>query len=223
MDTVSNGGLLQPFGPVGVARPFRQHLEGNLVPGQTNACLYPFCVGGYGAWYDIAFACALTAKDRDLHCVPFLSDAGRTHRVAQHFQPLAQVLQAAERQIRDHDITDRDMSPNPLWAPVIDWSDLEIMLVGAAAGFEFPELVKSGNNILSIQIVCTTDQDGMKAAPLGCVLDPGLVNRDIAIVGERLETTIPTTAEAGRLEAALELFFCDFRSTVKCNTCKSWE
>ena len=37
MDTVSNGGLLQPFGPVGVARPFRQHQEGNLVPGQTNA------------------------------------------------------------------------------------------------------------------------------------------------------------------------------------------
>ena len=46
----------------------------------------------------------------------------------------------------------------------------------------------------------------MKAIPLGCVFDPGLVNRNIASVGERQETTIPTTAEARRLAAALELF-----------------
>ena len=188
------------FGPVGFARPFRRHLEGSLVPGQANACQYAFCVGGHGAWHGIALTCTLAAKDRDLQSVQFLSDAGRTHRVAEHVQTLAQVLQAAERHI-----TDRDMSPDPLWGPVMDGPDLEIMLVGAEAGFDFPELVISGNNILSVQIVRTMDQDGMKAIPLGCVLDPGLVNRDIATVGERQETTIPATAEAGRLAAALEL------------------
>ena len=82
----------------------------------------------------------------------------------------------------------------------------EIMLVGAEAGFDFPQLVISGNNILSVQIVCTMDQNSMKAIPLGCVLDQSLVNRNIASVGERQETTIPTTAEARRLAAALELF-----------------
>ena len=46
----------------------------------------------------------------------------------------------------------------------------------------------------------------MKAVPLGYAIDPGLVNRDITSVGERQETTIPTTAEAGRIAAALELF-----------------
>ena len=51
------------------------------------------------------------------------------------------------------------MSPNPLWGPVMDGPDLEIMLVGAEAGFDFPELVISGNNILSVQIVRTMDQD----------------------------------------------------------------
>ena len=153
--------------------------------------------------HGIAFACAcaLAAKDRDLHSVQFLSDAGRTHRVTEHLQTLAQVLQAAERHI-----TDRDMSPDPLWGPVIDGPDLEIMLVGAEAGLDFPQLVISGNNILSVQIVCAMDQNSMKAIPLGTVLDPGLVNRNIASVGERQETTIPTTAEAGRLVAALELF-----------------
>ena len=80
------------------------------------------------------------------------------------------------------------------------------MLVGAEAGFDFPQLVVSGNNTLSVQIVCTMDQNSMKAIPLGCVLDQSLVNRNIASVGERQETTIPTTAEAGRLAAALELF-----------------
>ena len=188
------------FGPVGFARPFRRHPEGSLVPGQANACQYAFCVGGHGAWHGIALTCTLAAKDRDLQSVQFLSDAGRTHRVAEHVQTLAQVLQAAERHI-----TDRDMSPDPLWGPVMDGPDLEIMLVGAEAGFDFPELVISGNNILSVQIVRTMDQDGMKAIPLGCVLDPGLVNRDIASVGKRQETTIPATAEAGRLAAALEL------------------
>ena len=80
------------------------------------------------------------------------------------------------------------------------------MLVDTEAGFDFPQLVISGNNILSVQIVCIMDQDSMKAIPLGCVFDPGLVNRNIASVGERQETTIPTTAEVRRLAAALELF-----------------
>ena len=112
----------------------------------------------------MAFTCALAAKNRELHSVQFLSDAGRTHRVAKHLQTLAQVLQAAERHI-----TDRDMSPDPLWSPVIDGPDLEIVLVGAKAGFDLPQLVISGNNnILSVQIVCTMDQDSMKAIPLGC-------------------------------------------------------
>ena len=111
------------------------------------------------------------------------------------------MLQAAERHV-----TDRDVGPNSLWGPVIDGPDLEVMLVGAKTGFDFPELVIPGNNILSIQIVCTMNQNGVKAVPFGCVLDPGLVSRDIAIVGERQETAMSTTAEAGRLAAALELF-----------------
>ena len=61
------------------------------------------------------FACALAAKNRELHSVQFLSDAGRTQRVTVHLQTLAQVLQAPERHI-----TIRDMSPDPLWGPVID-------------------------------------------------------------------------------------------------------
>ena len=64
-------------------------------------------------------------------------------------------------------------------------SIIEIMLVGAEAGFDFPQLVISGNNILSVLIVCTMDQNSMKAIPLGCVLDQSLVNRNIASAGER--------------------------------------
>ena len=137
-------------------------------------------VGGHGAWHGIAFACALAAKNRELHSVQFLSDAGRTDRVTEHLQSLAQVLQAAERHI-----SDRDMSPDLLWGPVIDGPDLKVMLVGAEAGFNFPQLVISGNNILSVQIVCTMDQNSMKAIPPGCVLDQSLVNRNIASVGEK--------------------------------------
>ena len=83
------------------------------------------------------------------------------------------------------------------------------MLVGAEARFDFPELVISGDNIQNVQnvqIVCTMDQNSMKAIPLGCVLDQSLVNRNIASVGESQETNLPTTAETGRLAAALELF-----------------
>ena len=97
----------------------------------------------------------------------------------------------------------------------------EIMLVGAEAGFDFPPLVISGNNILSVQIVCTMDQNSMKAIPPGCVLDQSLVNRNIASVGERQETTIPTTAEARRLAAALE-FFCSF-SIALSRLCASYQ
>ena len=100
--------------------------------------------------------------------------------MAEHLQALAQVLQTAERHI-----TDRDMSLDPLWDPVIDGPDLKVMLVGAEAGFDFPQVVISGNNIMSVQIVCTMDQNCMKAVPLNCVLDSGLVNRNIASVGER--------------------------------------
>ena len=70
------------FSPVGFARPFRQYLKGSLVPDQANACQNAFCVGGNGAWHGIEFACALAVKNRELHSVQFLSDAGRTHRVA---------------------------------------------------------------------------------------------------------------------------------------------
>ena len=76
------------------------------------------------AGHDIAFACGLAAKVRDLHSVQFLSDTGLTHRMVKHLQPLAQVLQAAERHI-----TDCDMDPDRLWEPVIDRSNLEIMLL----------------------------------------------------------------------------------------------
>ena len=34
-----------------------------------HACQNAFCVGSDGVWHGIAFACALTAKDRDLHSV----------------------------------------------------------------------------------------------------------------------------------------------------------
>ena len=68
------------------------------------------------------------------------------------------MLQAAERHV-----TDRDVGPNSLWGPVIDGPDLEVMLVGAKTGFDFPELVIPGNNILSIQIVCTMNQNEVKA------------------------------------------------------------
>ena len=94
--------------------------------------------------------------------------------MAEHLQTLAQVLQAAEGHI-----TDRDMSPDPLWGPVINGPDLEIMLVGAEAGFDFPQLVISGDNIQNVQIVCTMDQNSMKVIPLGCVLDQSLVNRNV--------------------------------------------
>ena len=60
---------------------------------------------------------------------------------AKHLQTLAQVLQAVERHI-----TDRDMSPDPLWGPVIDGPDLKVVLVGAEAGFDFPQLVISGTD-----------------------------------------------------------------------------
>ena len=79
-------------------------------------------------------------------------------------------------------------------------------MFGAEARFDFPQLVLSGDNIQSVQIICTMDQNSMKVIPFGCVLDPGLVNRNIAGAGERQETTIPTTAEAGRLAVALEFF-----------------
>ena len=55
------------------------------------------------------------------------------------------MLQAAERHITDH-----DMSLDPLWGPVVDGPDPEIMLVGAEAGCDFPELVNTGNIILSV-------------------------------------------------------------------------
>ena len=61
----------------------------------------------------------------------------------------------------------------------------------------------------------------MKAIPPGCVLDQSLVNRNIASVGERQETTIPTTAEARRLAAALE-FFCSF-SIALSRLCASYQ
>ena len=80
------------------------------------------------------------------------------------------------------------------------------MLIGAETDFDFPELVISSNNIQSTQIICSMDRDGTKAVPLGGDLEPGLVNRDIAIVRERQKTTIPATAETGRLAVALELF-----------------
>ena len=108
------------FGPAGFARPFRRHLEESLVPGQANACQNAIYVGGHRAWLGIAFACALAAKNRDLHSVQFLSDAGRIHRVAEYVQPLAQVLHAAEGHI-----TDRDMGPDPLWGLVKDGPDLD--------------------------------------------------------------------------------------------------
>ena len=73
------------------------------------------------------------------------------------------MLQAAERHVTDRHVTDRDVGPNSLWGPVIDGPDLEVMLVGAKTGFDFPELVIPGNNILSIQIVCTMNQNGVKA------------------------------------------------------------
>ena len=202
MDTVSNDGLLQPL-----LRSVLRVRSGGIWKGAsfqvrpTHVRMrFASVVTGHG----IAVACALAAKDRDLHSVQFLSDAGRTHQVAEHVQTLAQVLQATE-----HHITNRDMSPDPLWGPVIDGPDLEFMLVGAEAGFDFPQLVISGDNIQNVQIVCTMDQNSMKAVPLGCVLDPGLVNRNIASVEERRETTIPTSAEARKLAAALE-FFCSF-------------
>ena len=40
-----------------------------------------FCVGSDGVWHGIAFACALTAKDRDLHSVQFVGQFQHARRV----------------------------------------------------------------------------------------------------------------------------------------------
>ena len=122
--------------------------------------------------------------------------------MAEHLQTLAQVLQAAEGHI-----TDRDMSPDPLWGPVINGPDLEIMLVGAEAGFDFPQLVISGDNIQNVQIVCTMDQNSMKVIPLGCVLDQSLVNRNIASAGKDRKRPYPRLLNLAGLRLRLS-FFC---------------
>ena len=46
-----------------------------------HACQNAFCVGGDGVWHGIAFACALTAKDRDLHSVQFVGQFQHARRV----------------------------------------------------------------------------------------------------------------------------------------------
>ena len=69
------------FGSTGFARPFRRHLEGILVSGQVNACQNAFCVGSDEVWHGIAFACALTARDRDLHSVQFVGQFQHARRV----------------------------------------------------------------------------------------------------------------------------------------------
>ena len=54
----------------------------------------------------------------------------------EHRQALAQVLQTAKRHVAD-----RNMRTHPLRRPVIDRADLQIMLIGAEAGFDFPQLM----------------------------------------------------------------------------------
>ena len=46
-----------------------------------HACQNGFCVGSDGVWHGIAFACALTAKDRDLHSVQFVGQFQHARRV----------------------------------------------------------------------------------------------------------------------------------------------
>ena len=98
------------------------------------------------------------------------------------------------------------MSRDPLWGPVIDGPDLKVILFGAEVGFDFPELMISGNNIQSVQTVCTMDQNSMKAIPFGCVLDPGLVNRDIAVAGERQKRPYPRLLKSAGLRLRLSIF-----------------
>ena len=63
--------------------------------------------------------------------VEFAPDPGRAHRVAQHLQTLAQVLQAAEGHVANG-----NMRADPARGPVIDGADFQIVFVSAEARFE---------------------------------------------------------------------------------------
>ena len=116
------------------------------------------------------FAGALALQDGNLKSVEFPTDAGRAHRMAQHLQALAQVLQATEGHVADG-----DMGLYPPRRPVIDGSDFQVMLVGAEAGFDQPELVILGDGRLGCEIVPAMNDDGVQPVPLG--FEPPLVYR----------------------------------------------
>ena len=93
--------------------------------------------------------------------------------MAQHLQALAQVLQATEGHVADG-----DMGLYPPRRPVIDGSDFQVMLVGAEAGFDLPELVILGDGRLGCEIVPAMDNNGVQPVPLGRRVDLVLIKCD---------------------------------------------
>ncbi len=120
--------------------------------------------------------------------------------MAQHLQALAQVLQATESHVADG-----DMGLYPPRRPVIDGSDFQVMLVGAEAGFDQPELVILGDGRLGCEIVPAMNDDGVQPVPLGCRVDLVLIKCDLARIGKREEAGISPVTDTGGAPAPPKL------------------
>ena len=64
------------------------------------------------------------------------------------------------------------MSAHPSRLPVIDGTDFQIVLVGAEAGFNLPELMIAGHGLCWRQIIGAMDQNGMQPIPSAASLIP---------------------------------------------------
>ena len=120
--------------------------------------------------------------------------------MAQHLQALAQVLQATEGHVADG-----DMGLYPPRRPVIDGSDFQVMLVGAEAGFDLPELVILGDGRLGCEIVPAMDNNGVQPVPLGRRVDLVLIKCDLSRLWKREEAGISPVADTGGAPGAPKL------------------
>ncbi len=191
--------LIRPF-QVWACAFVGAHPEWCFVPRQANTAQDAFGVGRDRAGHGILFAGALALQDGNLKSVECPTDAGRAHRMAQHLQAFAQVLQATEGHVAEG-----DMGLYPPRLPVIDGSDFQVVLVGTKAGFDLPELVILGDGRLGCEIVLAMDSDGMQPIPLGRRVDLVLIKCDLARIGKREEPGISPVTDTGRAPGAPKL------------------
>ena len=147
-----------------------------LIPVQPNTSVNPLGVRTRSRRHAILVLTGTFHQNRYLQRIQLATNNIRAHLMTQQPQSIPHMLHTAKRHIADGNVR-----PHPLWLPMVNRPDLQIMLVGAKTRFNLPQTAITSYQLSRIAGLKSPGDNAMNAVPPGGFFNLVLIHRHLSL------------------------------------------